>query len=167
MNKVRLTLLRRWFCYSLLLFFKSQLLLAYSLPVCSLHVDEPPVTVAEMRYEKLMKAYANKIKQAFSETEDHRSLDILMQFLPEFSHKTDGIKTELQVQLKHLSQPEKEQLLSRIRQRSQTEELIALYFDERITARTAANSSLKKIMEQLHTKSLEVQQASQKYIAAE
>ena len=38
--------------------------------------DEPPVSVAEVRYEKLMKIYLNKVKLAFSETDDARSLEI-------------------------------------------------------------------------------------------
>ena len=132
-----------------------------------LPLDEPPVTASELRYEKLMKVYVNKIKLAFSETDDQRSLEILAAYLPEFSNKSDLIIKELQAQLKPLSLPEKERLLARYRENSHSDELIALYFDKRVVSRTAVNPNLKAIMEQLHTKSLEVQQTGQKFIAAD
>ena len=167
MKDLNLTGLKNWFCYSLLLFFIARPLWAEILPASWLKPEEPPVTVTELRYEKLMKAYVNQIKMAFATTEDKKSLAILMAYLPEFSHKTDNIVRELQGQLKQLSQPERELLLRRFRERSHTDELIALYFDERVTSRTAVNQNLKAIMEQLHTKSLEVQQTGQKFIAAD
>ena len=130
-------------------------------------LDQPPVTNTEIRYEKLMKAYINQIKRAFTATEDKQALDILTAYVPEFSHKTDNIVKELKGQLIQLSQPEKEILLRRFRERSHSDELIALYFDERITSRTAVNPNLKTVLEQLHAKSLEVQQTGQKFIAAD
>ena len=167
MKNVNLTGFKNWFCYSLLLLFRTQPIWAEVLPHSWLEPDEPPVTVTELRYEKLMKAYVNQLKLAFAEPEDKQSLHILTQYLPEFSYKTDNIVKELQGQLQQLTQPEKELLLTRLRERSHTDELIALYFDERITSRTAVNQNLKAIMEQLHAKSLEVQQTGQKFIAAD
>lgn len=167
MKNVNTTGLKFWFCYSLLLFFITQPLRAEILPSGWLEADEPPVSVTELKYEKLMKAYVNQIKMAFAATEDQQSLAILAAYLPEFSRKTDLIIKELQGQFKQLSQPEKEFLLHRLKGHSHTEELIALYFDERVTSRTAANQKLKAILEQLHAKSLEVQQTGQKFIAAD
>src|SRR5687768_2092165 len=167
MKNVNLTSLKNWFCYSLLLFFITLPLQADVLPFTLQEPEEPPVTVTELRYDKLMKAYVNQLKLAFAATEDQQSLEILTAYLPEFSHKTDNIVRELQGQLKQLSQPDKELLLHRFRQRSHTDELIALYFDERVTSRTAVNANLKAILEKLHAKSLEVQQTGQKFIAVE
>lgn len=163
MKKVAPTGLRYWFYYTLLFVVILNPLSANVLP----HKDEPPVSVTEMQYEKLMKVYVNKIKQAFAETEDQRSIEILAQFLPEFSNRTDGIKKELQLQLQQLTLHEKEILFSRFRDRSHSEELIALYFDERVTSRTAVNQNLKVILEKLYAKSLEVEQTGQKFIAAD
>ena len=167
MKKVITTGLKFWFCYSVLLICITQPLRAEILPAGWLEADEPPVSVTELKYEKLMKAYVNQLKMAFAVTQDQQSLEILANYLPEFSHKTDNIINELREQLKPLSPPEKEHLLSRLKDRSHTEELIALYFDERVTSRTAANQNLKAILEQLHAKSLEVQQTGQKFIAAD
>ena len=117
--------------------------------------DEPPVSVAEVRYEKLMKIYMNKIKLAFSEADDARSLEILNQFLPEFSQKTELLKKDLLLQLKDLSQ------------RANVEELMALLFDERVSGRMAANPEIKFVMDQLYAKSIEVQKPAQEFIAVD
>lgn len=129
--------------------------------------DEPPVSVVEVRYEKLMKVYLNKIKLAFSETDDVRSLTILNQFLPEFSQKSEALKNELQGELKALNAAEKEKVMNRLNQRVNVEELMALFFDERISARMAANPEIRAVMDQLYAKSLEVQKPGNSFIAAD
>lgn len=129
--------------------------------------DEPPVSVVEVRYEKLMKVYLNKIKLAFSETDDVRSLAILNQFLPEFSQKSEALKNELQGVLKALNAAEKEKVMNRLNQRVNVEELMALFFDERVSARMAANPEIRAVMDQLYAKSLEVQKPGNSFIAAD
>ena len=129
--------------------------------------DEPPVSVAEVRYEKLMKIYMNKIKLAFSESDDARSLEILNQFLPEFSQKTQLLKKDLLLQLKDLSPAEKNKVMDRVSQRVNVDELMALLFDERVSGRMAANPEIKFVMDQLYAKSIEVQKPVQEFIAVD
>ena len=129
--------------------------------------DEPPVSVAEVRYEKLMKIYMNKIKLAFSEADDARSLEIFNQFLPEFSQKTELLKKDLLVQLKDLSPAEKKIVMDRVSQRVNVDELMALLFDERVSGRMAANPEIKFVMDQLYAKSIEVQKPAQEFIAVD
>jgi len=128
--------------------------------------DEPPVSVVEMQYEKLMKIYVNKLKQAFSESDDAQVLAILHQFQPEFNLRTEEVKQELQEQVKQMNPAQKEKLYARLAQRSHVDELMALLFHERVTSRLAANAEIKLVMDQLYAKSLEVHKPGREFIAA-
>lgn len=127
--------------------------------------DAPPVSVAEVRYEKLMKIYLNQVKLAFSETDDARALAILRQFQADFNLKTEGVKQEFHGTLKQMSPQQKEKFYARLTQRSHIDELMALLFDERITSRMAANAEIKLVMDQLYVKSLEVPKTGREFIA--
>lgn len=168
METIKLISLKSWFCLILLLFLFKAPLQAETISQKSIFrvIDEPPVTLVEVRYEKLMRIYLSKIKLAFSETDDARSLEILNQFQEEFNQKTDVLKDELRVLVEGLSPKQAEILYDRLSEKSHTEELVALLFDERVTGRMAANAALKQVMDQLHAKSLEVEKSEKEFIAA-
>ncbi len=127
--------------------------------------NEQALVLLEQRYDKLMRIYLNKIKLAFSEPDDSRSRAILDQFLPEFTQKTDALKAELKQLSKGMSASETEELFDRLSERSHTEELVSLLFDERITKRLASNPDLESVMNRLQAKSLEIEKTEREVIA--
>src|SRR4051794_32093090 len=51
--------------------------------------------LAEAKYERLMRIFINRIKLAFTETEDAKTLEILNQLSQQFNQQSAGIKNEL------------------------------------------------------------------------
>jgi hypothetical protein len=113
--------------------------------------------MAEAKYDRLMRIFINRIKLAFTEADDAKTLEILNQFSQQFSQQTDGIKNELAGSVKYLSKEDAEALFNRLVQKSRNEELIALIFDERVSIRVEKNPEIKVLMEALQAKSLEIQ----------
>ena len=125
-------------------------------PGVSANEEEAKVVVFEIRYEKLMKLYLNKIKLAFSEPEDGKLLAILHQFQPEFNQKAETLRQALKHLVKDMSPDRKAKVYAGLAKYSHADEMIALLFDERITTRLDANPEIKQLMDALHTKSLEI-----------
>ena len=114
-------------------------------------------TVVEAKYDRLMRIYVNKLKLAFVQPEDVKTIEILRQFNVEFAQQTEAIKAELRNSAIQLSKKEVTELYNRISAKSRNEEVIALLFDERITSRTKQNPEIEKLLETLRAKSLEIQ----------
>ena len=113
--------------------------------------------MAEAKYDRLMRIFINRIKLAFTQTDDAQTLEMLNQFSQQFSQQTDGIKNELAASVKYLPKEDAEALFLRLVQKSRNEELITLLFDERVSSRVEKNPEIKVLMEALQAKSLEIQ----------
>lgn len=115
--------------------------------------------LVEVKYDRLMRTFINRLKLAFTEADDANTLAMLNQFSVQFHQQTDGIKQDLATSVKELSREETEALYKRLVEKSRNAELIALIFDERISSRVAKNAEIKAALDALQTKSLELQQA--------
>jgi hypothetical protein len=115
------------------------------------------VALTEAKYDRMMRIFINRLKMAFAETDDAKTVAILSQYAPQFHQQTEGLKQELAASVKQLSKEETAALYKRLTERSRNAELIALIFDERITSRVAKNQEIKQLLETLQTKSLEIQ----------
>ncbi|WP_191907049.1 hypothetical protein [Adhaeribacter soli] len=114
--------------------------------------------ITEAKYDRMMRIFISRLKLAFSETDDTKTVAILSQFSQQFHQQTDGLKQELASSVKQLSKEETAALYKRLVERSHNAELIALIFDERITSRVDKNPEIKQLLETLQAKSLEIQQ---------
>lgn len=116
--------------------------------------------MAEAKYDRLMRIYVNKLKLAFIQEQDAQTLDILNQYAGLFAQQTDALKNELASVTKEMPRSEVEALYKRIANKSRSEEMVAILYDARVVGRIEANQEIRKVMDSLQAKSLEIRQAT-------
>lgn len=107
-------------------------------------------SAVEARWDKLMTNYTNKLKAAFAEKDDTKTIKMIYSIRDEFQKETQPLVPELKNWINSLSEPELMELQKRLEDKPYRAEMYEILFNDAVTNRIMANPELKQAIEDLH-----------------